>query len=90
MGFSDQEKINLPFHLRHFLFDVRQSSTLKNLSTIQELCSCLPANGQTKKYFLIDRLLRFIMTLPVSTTITKRSFLAMKIIKPMLRNKMRH
>jgi len=43
MDFSDHEKINLPFHLQHFLFDARQSSTLKNLSTSQELYSCLAA-----------------------------------------------
>ena len=46
----------------------------------------------TKKsevYYLIDRLLRRIMTLPVSTTTTERSFSAMKIIKNRLRNKMK-
>jgi hypothetical protein len=68
----------LPFHLRHFLFEARESSTLKNLSTIQELCSCLapaiPAKEQPKKYLLLDRLLRLVMTLPVSTTTTERSF----------------
>jgi len=37
---------------------------------------------------LIDRLIRLILTLPVSTTTTKRSFSAMKIIKTRLRNKM--
>jgi len=41
-----------------------------------------------KKYFLIDKLLRLIMTLSVSTTTTERSFSAMKIIKSKLRNKM--
>ncbi|XP_024634768.1 zinc finger MYM-type protein 1-like [Medicago truncatula] len=94
MDFSDQEKINLPFHLKHFLFEARESSTLKNLSTIQELCSCLaaaiPANGQPKKHLLLDRLLRLVMTLPVSTATTERSFSAMKIIKSKLRNKMEH
>ncbi|XP_024626549.1 uncharacterized protein [Medicago truncatula] len=88
MDFSDKEKINLPFHLRHFLFEARQSSTLKNLSTIQELCSCLaaiiPVNGQPKKYLLLDWLLRLIMTLPDSTATTERSFSAMKIIKSKL------
>ncbi|XP_039689659.1 zinc finger MYM-type protein 1-like [Medicago truncatula] len=78
MDFSDQENINLPFHLQHFLFEARESSTLKNLSTIQELCSCLvaaiPANGQPKKHLLLDWLLRLVMTLPVSTATTERSF----------------
>ena len=90
MHFSDHEKINLPFHLRHFLFDDRQSSTLKNLSTSQEWCSCLASTRQTKKYLLIDKLLRLIFTLLVSIATTKRSFSAIKIIKSKLRNKMRH
>jgi hypothetical protein len=48
----------------------------------------LVASGQAETYFLIDRLLRLIMTLPVSTATTERSFSAMKIIKTKLRNKM--
>ncbi|XP_058749642.1 uncharacterized protein LOC131622614 [Vicia villosa] len=88
MDFSDQEKNNLQFQLQHFLFTARKESNLNNLSTIQELCSCLVATGQAEIYFLIDRLLRLIMTLPVSTATTERSFSAMKIIKTKLRNKM--
>ena len=37
LDFSDEEKINLAIQLRHFLFDDRQSSNLKNLSIIQQL-----------------------------------------------------
>jgi len=48
----------------------------------------LATNGQTKKYFLIDRLLRLTMTLPVFAGTIERFFLAMKIIKSKLRNKM--
>nr|KYP39172.1 hypothetical protein KK1_039536 [Cajanus cajan] len=79
MDFSEQEKVNLHFQLQHFIVDARQDSNLKNLSTMQELCTCLA---------LIDRLLRLIMTLPVSTATTERSFSTMKIIKIRLRNKM--
>jgi len=86
MDFSDS---NLQFQLRPFLFYAHRLPSLKNLSTIQELCSCLVATGQTKNYLLINRLLCLIMTLPVSTATTERSFSAMKIIKSKLRNKMR-
>ncbi|XLU82078.1 hypothetical protein S245_005498, partial [Arachis hypogaea] len=41
--FTEQEKINLPFQLQHF---IRQHSKMKNLSTIHELCRCL---AETKK-----------------------------------------
>ena len=88
MDFNDQEKIHLCYQLEQFIVDTRKEPCLKNLSTIQELCSCLVATERNKIYFLIDRLLRLIMTLPVSTATTERSFSAMKIIKTRLRNKM--
>ncbi|XP_057453425.1 TMV resistance protein N-like [Lotus japonicus] len=88
MDFSEQEKINLRFQLQHFITDARQESNLKNLSTIQELCSCLAATKKSEVYYLFDRLFRLIMTLPVSTATSERSFSAMKIIKTRLRNKM--
>ncbi|XP_058734040.1 uncharacterized protein LOC131605734 [Vicia villosa] len=88
MDFNEQEKTNLKFQLRHFIIDARQASSLNNLSTIQELCSSLVATEEKEIYYLIDRLLRLIMTLHVSTATTKRSFSAMKIIKTRLRNKM--
>ncbi|CAJ2666937.1 unnamed protein product [Trifolium pratense] len=89
MDFYEQDKITFPFQLPLFLVDARQSTDLKNLSTVQILCSCLVATNRDKVYFLIDRLLRLIMTLPVSTATTERSFSAMKIIKTKLQNKMR-
>ncbi|CAJ2663894.1 unnamed protein product [Trifolium pratense] len=88
MDFNEQEKITLQFQLRQFLVVTRQSKDLNNLSTIQELCSCLVATDRATIYYLIDRLLRLIMTLPVSTATTERCFSAMKIIKTRLRNKM--
>ncbi|KEH26104.1 hypothetical protein MTR_6g445150 [Medicago truncatula] len=67
--------------LEQFIVDTCKKPCLKNLSTIQELCSCLVAIERNKIYFLIDRLLDLIMTLPGSTSTTERSFSAMKIIK---------
>jgi len=58
------------------------------LSTMLELCQSLARTGKSRTFYLIDRLIRLILTLPVSTTTTERSFSAMKIIKTRLRNKM--
>ncbi|KAJ1289910.1 hypothetical protein BS78_02G201200 [Paspalum vaginatum] len=58
--FSDQERENLRYQLRHYQTDVH----------------------------LICRLIRFILTLPVSTGTTERAFSAMKLVKTRLRNKM--
>ena len=40
-------------------------------------------------YFLIDRLIRLVLTLPVSTATTERAFSAMKLLKTRLRNSMK-
>ena len=37
---------------------------------------------------MVDRLLRLVITLPVSTATTERAFSAMKLIKTRLRNRM--
>ena len=34
MDYTEQEKVNLPFQLWHFILDARQQPELKNLSTI--------------------------------------------------------
>ena len=39
-------------------------------------------------YSMVDRLLRLVITLPVSTVTTERVFSAMKLIKTRLQNKM--
>jgi hypothetical protein len=61
---------------------------LKNLSSTAELCRGLIETGKSEIYYLIDRLIRLILTLPVSTATTERAFSAMKIVKTRLRNKM--
>lgn len=86
MDFNEQEKLNLRCQLQHFIIDARQDSKLKNISTIHELCTCLAATKKSEVYCLIDKLLRLIMTLPVSTATTERSFAGMEIFKTMLRN----
>ncbi|KAL5769062.1 hypothetical protein ACOSQ2_015845 [Xanthoceras sorbifolium] len=43
---------------------------------------------RSQHYFLIDRLIRLVLTLPVSTATTERAFSAMKLIKTSIRNKM--
>jgi hypothetical protein len=43
---------------------------------------------KSERYHLIDRLIRLVLTLSVSTATTERAFSAMKVIKTRLRNKM--
>jgi hypothetical protein len=58
------------------------------MSSIAELCQGLVETEKLTIYPLVDRLIRLILTLPVSTTTTERAFSAMKIVKTRLRNRM--
>jgi len=86
--FSDQEKTHLRFQLRHYELDVPNHPKLKNMSSIADLCQGLVEIEKSTIYLLIDRLIRLILTLPVSTTTTEPAFSAMKIVKTRLRNRM--
>jgi hypothetical protein len=87
LDFSEQEKINLRFQLKHFQLDMLNDPKLKKLSSIAELCWGLIETEKSKRYHLIDRLIRLVLTLPMSTATTERAFLAMKVIKTRLCNK---
>ena len=60
----------------------------QNMGTIFELCRGLEISGKSKFYHLIDRLIRLVLTLPVSIVTTERASSAMKLLKTRLRNKM--
>lgn len=63
--------------------------SFQNMSTISELCRGLAETNKSQHYHLIDKLIRFVLTLPVSTVTTERIFSAMKHVKTVLRNKMK-
>jgi hypothetical protein len=86
--FSGQERDNLRCQLRHYELDVLRNQDFSNLSTIAELCQKLFETEKLTDYHLIDRLIRLVLTLPVSTATTERAFSAMKLVKTRLRNKM--
>ena len=74
--------------MQHYELDVIKHPNFQNMSTISKLCKGLKISGKSKIYFLIDRLIRLVLTLPVSTATTERAFLAMKLLKTRLRNRM--
>ncbi|GMJ09027.1 hypothetical protein like AT1G19260 [Hibiscus trionum] len=86
--FSEHEKYHLKYELELFFRDVPNHVEMKNLITITQLCRSLSESGKSFSYPLVDRLIRLILTLPVSTATTERAFSAMKIVKTSLRNKM--
>jgi hypothetical protein len=86
--FTNQDIIGLEHQLNHFALDASGSEDLKNLSTLTALCRCLVVTGRHRIYNKLDRLIRLLVTLPVSTASAERAFSSLKIIKTRLRNKM--
>ncbi|KAM5583814.1 hypothetical protein ABKV19_003607 [Rosa sericea] len=72
--------------LEHFEYQFSELSEFQDLCTLSELCQEF-VNTRTP-FLLIERLVRLVMTLPVSTATTERAFSAMKLIKNRLRSKM--
>jgi len=56
------------------------------MSSIADLCQGLVETEKSTIYPLVDRLIRLILTLLVSTTTTERAFSAIKIVKTRLHN----
>ncbi|KAM3193911.1 hypothetical protein ACQJBY_070514 [Aegilops geniculata] len=86
--FSEQERNNLRCQLQHYELDVPTDPRFQNLSTIGDLCQQLAKTEKSVDYYLIDRLIRLVLTLPITTATTERAFSAMKLVKTRLRNKM--
>ncbi|XP_023746701.1 uncharacterized protein LOC111894844 [Lactuca sativa] len=86
--FTEQEMIQLRYQLEIFNIDITKNPRLNGVSTIADLCKRLVETQKRETYYLLDRVVRLILTLPVSTATTEKGFLAMKIFKNRLRFKM--
>jgi hypothetical protein len=65
--FTQQDMIGLEHQLNHFAHDASNSEDLKKISTLTSLCRCLVVTGRHMIYNFLDRLLRLLITLPIST-----------------------
>nr|XP_043615833.1 uncharacterized protein LOC122587715 [Erigeron canadensis] len=88
LDFTEQEKLQLRSELQHYELDIPYHPKLKNARSLSELCRGLQETRKYENYELVDRLIRLILTLPVSTATSERAFSAMKIVKTRLRSTM--
>nr|KAJ0226357.1 hypothetical protein LSAT_V11C100018560 [Lactuca sativa] len=86
--FTEQERIQLRYQLDIFNIDITKNPRLSGVSNIADLCKRLVDTQKRETYYLLDRVVRLILTLPVSTATTERGFSTMKIFKNHLCNKM--
>ena len=74
--------------MQHYELDVPNHQRLKNISSIADLCRGLVETEKSTIYPLVNRLIRLILTLPVSTTTNEQAFSTIKIVKTRLHNRM--
>ncbi|CAM8951655.1 unnamed protein product [Rhodiola kirilowii] len=86
--FDASEVRALMLQLEHYKHQVVFDKDFQKLSSLAQLCRRLVEAELAKLFPLVDRLIRLVLTLPVSTATTEHAFSAMKIIKTRLRNKM--
>ncbi|KAM6540555.1 hypothetical protein CsatB_005002 [Cannabis sativa] len=85
--FTEYEMIHLRTQFEHF-DHVRNIPDFIVLTTISDLCQWLVKTRKAEVFPLVYRVVTLILTLPVSTNTTERSFSAMNLVKTTLRNKM--
>ncbi|XP_040363900.1 uncharacterized protein LOC112171232 [Rosa chinensis] len=86
--FTRQELHILRSELIIYESDVPHHDVLKNVTTLSKLCRGFFETKRSQRYQMIDRLIRLVLTLPVSTATTERAFSDMKRVKTILSNKM--
>lgn len=86
--FTEHERTLLRYQLNNYKVEVPHHPFFQNMSSMSELCRGLVETNKSGIFYLVDRLIRLVLTLPVSTATTERSFSPMKIVKTALRNKM--
>ncbi|KAL7150065.1 hypothetical protein ABFS83_05G083300 [Erythranthe nasuta] len=66
--FTEQERMLLKFQLNHYHLDMTKHEDLCHLSTLIAQCEGLTATKKAIVYFLVDRLIRLILLLPLTKT----------------------
>uniref|UniRef100_A0A8I6YLF5 HAT C-terminal dimerisation domain-containing protein n=1 Tax=Hordeum vulgare subsp. vulgare TaxID=112509 RepID=A0A8I6YLF5_HORVV len=86
--FSSQERDRLECELPFFHLDTFNHRETKNCKSLADLTKGIIKTGKSSDYPMVERLLRLVITLPVSTSTTERAFSAIKLVKTRLRSKL--
>ncbi|CAH9141984.1 unnamed protein product [Cuscuta epithymum] len=85
--FEQHERNALMSELTYYHAHVVQNSQFE-VPTLSRLCEMLVKTRKAEDFKMLTRLIRLVLTLPVSTATTERAFSAMKHVKTAIRNKM--
>jgi hypothetical protein len=86
--FSSQERDRLECKLPHFQLDRSNHREIKNYKPLADLTKGIIKTGKSSDSPMVERLLRLVVTLPVSTATAERAFSATKLVKTRLRTKL--
>ena len=79
--FTDYDKQVLEKELYHIEHNVVQDLEFKKLKSLFELCQWLVRTRNSEHYKLVYRMVRLVLTLPISTTTIERAYSAMNVVK---------
>ena len=86
--FTDYDKQVLEKNLYHYEHNVVQDLEFKKLNSLSKLRQWLVRTRNSEHYKLVYRIIRLVLTLPISTVTTERAFLAIKVVKTNIHKKM--
>jgi hypothetical protein len=86
--FSSDELARLPSQLDMYICHVRRDGRFTNLKSIIELSAMLVETNKHQQYFLVYKLLKLVLILPIATASVEMIFSLMNYVKNKLRNKM--
>ena len=86
--FTSEELSRLPWKLNMYEAHVRRDERFQNLKNLCELSVMLVETEKHVQYYIVYKLLKFVLILPVATASVERVFSSMTYVKNKLRNKM--
>ncbi|KAI3737764.1 hypothetical protein L2E82_27776 [Cichorium intybus] len=86
--FTDSERKLLLGQLNVYYHSVTNEPEFANLKGISDLARVMVETGKYRSYYLVYKLVKLALVLPVATATVERCFSSMKLLKTDLRNKM--
>jgi hypothetical protein len=86
--FTNDELSRLPWQLSMFISHVRKDKRFSKLKNLCELSVLMVETRKNEQYYIVYKLLKLVLILPVATASVERVFSSMKYVKNSLRNKM--
>jgi hypothetical protein len=86
--FTTDELTKLPYQLNMYISHVRIDERFKNLKNLCELSVTLVSTTRAEQYYVVYKLLKLVLILPVATASVERVFSTMNYVKNKQRNRM--